>query len=360
MMTLNERIRRHRHRAQIGLNRALGRVYLPDPRKFLYIETSSHCNLDCAFCAYPKKSSPKTRMSNDFFFDVVEQATAMGYERFGLTPITGDLFMDRQVLEKMEFLERHPKVKTFHFYTNFIVPDPAIVPRLAAFTKLGELGISLYGHDEASFTAITKGNAVGYQRLLTNLRAVHDVAEQFRGRAEIHWRVQDPIRPFDHTDSALVGIVQRLRDDKAVPVSFARRYNNWGGMVSNDDVAGLDIEITGDDEVPKNGACVLIFHKQQVMADGRVNACACRDADATLCIGDLKQDSLRNILSSRNATYMQLIENQQAGRFNPVCRSCDFYRSIYKNRKLPNGRRLTLEGFRREIGAAQPGAPFDI
>ena len=31
--------------------------------------------------------SAKVTMANDFFFDVVDQATAMGYNRFGLTPI---------------------------------------------------------------------------------------------------------------------------------------------------------------------------------------------------------------------------------------------------------------------------------
>jgi len=55
-------------------------------------------------------------MTNEFFFNVVEQATQMGYDRFGLTPITGDLFMDKHVMEKMEFLEQHPKVACYHFY----------------------------------------------------------------------------------------------------------------------------------------------------------------------------------------------------------------------------------------------------
>ncbi len=348
-MTLSNWLRQHRHRVQVGFNRALGRVFLPDPRQFLYVETSSLCNLACAFCAYPKKTSPKVTMSNDFFFDVIEQATRMGYERFGLTPITGDLFMDKQIMEKMAFLERHPKVKRFHFYTNFVLPEDDMIRRLAGFTKLSELGISLYGHDQQSFIAITKGNQSGYRRLLKNLQSVYDVADSFQARVEIHWRIENGVQVSDTLGSELATIVRRLEADKGLPVSFTRQYNNWGGLVTQDDVSGLNIEIAREEDVPKNGACHLIFHKQQVMADGRVNACACRDANATLTIGDLRRTALRDILSSENLVYMTLIENQEAGRFNEVCGSCDFYRSIYKSRRLPKGKRLTMREFRHAI-----------
>jgi hypothetical protein len=68
------------------------------------------------------------------------------------------------------------------------------------------------------------------------------------------------------------------------------------------------------------------------MATGIVNGCACRDVDATLRIGDINETPLRGILSTRNQAYMQLIEEQQRGEFRPVCRSCDFYKSIYHMR----------------------------
>jgi hypothetical protein len=84
------------------------------------------------------------------------------------------------------------------------------------------------------------------------------------------------------------------------------------------------------------------------MATGIVNACACRDVDATLRIGDLNEQPLKEILSPNNATYMALIGEQQEGRFRPICRSCDYYKSIYRHRSLNKklGRKtLTLEEF---------------
>jgi transposase len=83
----------------------------------------------------------------------------------------------------------------------------------------------------------------------------------------------------------------------------------------------------------KFGACEKLFNSVQVTASGVVNACACRDVDATLQIGNVKTTPLADIVSPENPRYMAIIEQQQRGEFAPICRSCDFYKSIYHHRK---------------------------
>ena len=107
-------------------------------------------------------------------------------------------------------------------------------------------------------------------------------------------------------------------------------YNNWGGFVTDADTAGTAISVASPDLIYKNGACVRLFTAVQVLANGIVNGCASRDADATLQLGDLNTTPLRDIVSSRNPAYMALIEEQQRGEFRPACKSCDFYSSIYR------------------------------
>ena len=46
-------------KVEINFNRLAGRELVPIQTKILNIETSSLCNLECVFCAYVKKSSPK-------------------------------------------------------------------------------------------------------------------------------------------------------------------------------------------------------------------------------------------------------------------------------------------------------------
>jgi hypothetical protein len=92
----------------------------------------------------------------------------------------------------------------------------------------------------------------------------------------------------------------------------------------------------------------MLFTTVQVLATGIVNGCACRDVEATLQIGDIKTTPLRDIISGGNPAYRQLIEEQQRGEFRPVCRSCDFYKSIYHHRerdRVAGTEMLTIQQF---------------
>lgn len=71
------------------------------------------------------------------------------------------------------------------------------------------------------------------------------------------------------------------------------------------------------------GECKLLYSKWVVLLDGRVNACVCRDAYATLIIGDLKE-----ILDGR--TRRKIMEYQAKGIYPAICRNCTFYRSVYE------------------------------
>src|ERR1700742_5173083 len=109
-------------RLEIGVNHALGRQFIQRDQTLFSIETSSACNLKCRFCAYTKKSTPTVGMPYDEFLDVVRQALALGYRRFELTPCTGDIFMDRSIMRKLEYLDGHPQVQSYEFFTNLTIP----------------------------------------------------------------------------------------------------------------------------------------------------------------------------------------------------------------------------------------------
>jgi MoaA/NifB/PqqE/SkfB family radical SAM enzyme len=314
---------------EINVNWWRGREYVPRRIGVLNIETSSACNLKCCFCAYDKKQSPRVSMTDAMFADCVGQALAMGYREFELTPCTGDVFMDRHLFNKLEFLEGNAGVKGYEFFTNFTIPKPAQIERLIRLKKLSKLVVSIYGHDLASFIAITKSTEKVYRRLVTNLNRLHGLLEHRSFDLLLAVRSSNDMPPRPAGD--LMGAVDRFRAS-GIRIQSAHVYNNWGGYITSDDVKGLDIDLGKDDDVYKKGACALLFATVQITADGIVNGCACRDVDRTLRIGDLKERPLREILSPRNPAYMELIDEQQRGEFRPVCRSCDFYKSIYHNR----------------------------
>lgn len=344
--------------AEINFNRLTGREFIPVHPDLLNIETSSSCNLKCRFCAYEKKQSPKMVMNDGFFADVIGQSIGLGYRRFALTPCTGDIFMDHHVFNKLAILERNPEVASYEFFTNFTIPDRDDIERLLQLDKLSHMTISIYGHDADSFRAITKSTDKVYRRLIANLNTLHDRLGARKFVLEIGFRSTRDAPRTPSTD--LLQALERFAQ-AGIKVRTSQVYNNWGGYVTAADVQGLAIDVTGTEQTYKNGACALLFTAVQVMATGIVNGCACRDVDATLRIGDLHQTPLRDIISTRNAAYMALIDAQMLGEFKPVCRSCDFYKSIFHQRAQHRKGREEVQSMARfkarlDAKQAMPGA----
>jgi MoaA/NifB/PqqE/SkfB family radical SAM enzyme len=324
---LAKSLRNARNVVAINLNHARGREFIPKRRDCLAIETSSICNLKCCFCAYPKKQSARVVMSDAFFATCVDQAVELGYERFDLTPCTGDVFMDRSFLDKLAHLDRHPGVKGYSFHTNFTIPRRHHIERLAGLGKLDALTISVYGHDAATFVALTKSPEKLHRRLVVNLERLLELMKT--RRLPLHFAFHTGATSLKGRSGALLDVLERFSAAGIEVRVESGLYNNWGGYITQDDVKGIPITVIGPDAIYKKGACVRLFTTIQVMATGIVNGCACRDADATLQLGNLHEKPLKEIVSSGNPAYMALIEEQQRGEFRPVCKSCDFYASIY-------------------------------
>jgi MoaA/NifB/PqqE/SkfB family radical SAM enzyme len=314
---------------EINSNRLVGREIVPMELDYLSIEPTGACNLKCSFCGYVKKESPKISMKNDRFADYIGQAVAMGYRRYKLTPSTGDIFMDRRIFDKLMFLEEHPGVEEYQFYTNFTIPDAEDIARLMRLKKLKFMIISVYGHDRESFVKIAKGSNKVYQRLLANLETLLPLVDQRSGVLEIAIRSTRTMPRTSNTD--LLELLARYKA-AGIPVRRSQLYHSWGGKITSEDLQGMDIDVMDSSKIYKKGACVLLFTGVQIMATGVVHACACVDVDASLKIGDLNEQPLREILSTRNPLYAEIIDEQQRGMFRPVCRDCGFYKSIYHNR----------------------------
>jgi uncharacterized Fe-S cluster-containing radical SAM superfamily protein len=344
-------VRNLKNAIAININRARGREFIPKATFSLAIETSSLCNLECRFCAYVKKASPKVTMKDAFFEDCVAQALGMGYRHFDLTPCTGDVFMDRSIFNKLMHMENNPQVKSYSFFTNFTIPKAQDVKRLFTLEKLTGIAISIYGCDAETFVSITQSTEKVYRRLVYNLETFLEETE--RRRLPASFSVHPGVASLRGRSSEITRLIERLRK-AGFPVKISKGvYNNWGGYITNADVQGLPMDVVGTGLIYKNGACVRLFTTVQIMATGIVNGCSCRDVDATLRLGDLKEKPLRDIITTRNPQYMALIAEQQNGNFQPICESCDMYASIYHKSsgyRKGNVELETLDEFKARLG----------
>lgn len=241
-------------RVEIAVNRLLGREFIPVDLGAFNLETTSLCNLKCRFCAYEKKESPRVSMENDTFADVVDQVTRLGFDRFHLTPCTGDVFMDPHLFEKLLFLDAHSKVRGYHFFSNLTIPTPGQLLRLMELRKFERMTISVYGHDEASFIAITKSTPKVYRRLLANLETI--LEHLGRWPFKIFLGHRSSFDAVSHDASDLTELLGRFKKAGIGVHASHGIYNNWGGYITQEDVAGLNMHITPADGTVK---CPVFF-----------------------------------------------------------------------------------------------------
>ena len=325
----------HRLRLKFFGERLIGHEFVP-VRKRITIEPSGNCNLACKFCAYRKKDLGHVIMSNDTFADYIDQAARIGFRDFSLTSSSGEIFFDKEIRWKLDYLDNHPLVGTYSFYTNLVLPDKQMIDKIFTLKKLAWLGFSIYGHDAESFTRITGKSRKQYDKLVKNLNIIASRSGAGKNLMEIHIRTDasfkwHPNDGIDDTASDLMKAMHYAVENGGVKwLDNFLVYDNWGGMVTDEDVSDIELELSDGSFLPKVGACILLFDEPMIFADGMVNACACRGVDRSLVIGNLKETSLNQILSSENKIYRNIIDQHQKNEYPKTCKDCMVYRSIYR------------------------------
>lgn len=335
IQSLINSFRKEKQYISLLVNKFFHREYVLPVLNRINIETSSICNLSCGFCAYDKRnldSHPKTIMTNDLFKNALEQAALMGYKRIGLTPTTGDAFMDKNFISKLEIIEKNSLIRDCYFYTNFIPCSEQQISSLFSIKKIFLLAISIYGNDQETFCQFTKGNEVGFKKLINNLKFLSHLLDSNKLHFEIriNQRCKEGFYLSEDNNELSTAIKNLANKDKiSISHSYTHVYDNWGGKISQNDVKDFGVDLK-EGWFRKVGPCTMIFSRLNIGANGTVNACHVRDADFTLNIGNIKERPLKEILSSKNKKYLSIINLHKSGNFPDVCKTCDVYSSIYQ------------------------------
>ena len=318
------------------LRKILNIQYIPDIFNNINIETSSVCNLGCKFCGYTKRDEniyPFKVMSDEDFSLNVKQAEIYGFKNIGLSPVSGDIFMDKNISNKLNILE-NANIEGYYFYSNFIATNLKQIDNLFEYKKIKFIGLSIYGHDEKSHIKIAQSNSVSYLRLIKNLDYLYNKIKTKNLIFNLSIDQRDK-NDFDlnEDNSKLSTVIKKILGlkHKKIKYEFETNYNNWGGLIKEKDISGLGINLNDENKL-KVGACSLLFSRLIIGADNTVNACACRDANYSLRIGNTKQNSLKEIISLKNEKYKKIINNHEKGIYPDICKSCDFYTSIYSKK----------------------------
>lgn len=290
----------------------------------LHVEGTNICNARCVFCAYPQMERRKQTMSMEDFERVVAEYLEMGGRHVSLTPIVGDPFVDKHVFERLDYLMGLERVSGISFYTNAILMTADRSERLMGYAEKLHVHVSWGGFERETWNTI-----MGVEKFEEARDAVLDfIAIKRRSGSRIPFTLA-----LRCPDSACTGelweTLEAARREGLVEIAGMPDYDSWAGMIAPEALHAVGLEPR---KMPyKRGACELLFTKPVVLASGEVNACACRDVEAELIVGDIHEQPLSEIWAGPGID--EIIESHERGDYPDVCRRCTYFISVYNSRR---------------------------
>ena len=286
----------------------------------LYIEGTNICNAECVFCAYPEMLRPKKVMDMDFFKSVIDQYVALGGAEVDLTPIVGDPFVDGKIFERLDHLASKPGLRRFHFFTNAIGMRPQLSEQLLKYGEKLRVYISFGGFDRETYHKVFGVDK--FEVVVPHIKALIEAKRKSGSKLGLQLNLRTP---RDNNKGELWDYLLAAKKDGVIEMTWMGAYDSWAGHIKEEELheAGL----TARPMPVKKGPCHRLLTSPVILADGRVNACACRDVEATLIIGDVGKQSLHEVLAGPE--LKTLLRRHEQDDFPEICKTCTRYRSIW-------------------------------
>jgi hypothetical protein len=255
----------------------------------------------------------------DLFQRVVAEYVALGGTQIGLTPIAGDPFVDKRVLDRLDCIADRPEIRLCHLFTNAMALDPETADAVLDRGMNLSINVSFGGFDAETYKQMMGVDR--FDAVVAHLNHLIARKEELGSKLSLSISVRAP----EHTFAGPV-FEEFLAHHRAgrLELTWVSEFDCWAGAIQPEvlESAGLTARVPPE----RQGVCYWLLTAPAVLVDGRVNACSCRDVEARLVIGDLRRESLADILAG--ARLRELACRQERGDYPGVCRRCTLYSPI--------------------------------
>ena len=287
----------------------------------LSIETVNICNNDCVICPYSIQTRKKQGMDMAVFAKVVADYAALGGGPVTLTPMVGEVLLDKQLLERLKLLRATPAISRVSAITNatmaYLYTDEELAELAGYFDRIT---VSVYGLDAEEFALMTRKDQYDqFMDSLGRLIRIFGVGKVGLGARHLRERTTDEI------DAWLADVAQRAGIEPGqLSLPGTRTYANWTVF---DTSKPLPLDAEWMPPRRNTEQCALPLISLQVLSSGKVSFCGCADFDGktALMLGDIREASLAELLGSERVKA--LWDWQGCGVPEP-CKGCSFYMPI--------------------------------
>lgn len=287
---------------------------------YLRLETVNLCNNDCIICAYGDQTRVKKHMTAEMFVKTLDDYRQMGGGYVSLTPLVGDVLIDRHLPDRIAYLRTCDFVSGIGFTTNAAMAHRFDDAQLASvIAPLQRLSISIYGLDESEYEAMARRKT--YPKMVEGVRrivaaATVPVSLEFRlleGRPEgfVETWVQEVLGlSLDSGDAFINSVITdfanwSLYDEASRPLPGKAR---WFALQPQ----------------AQRPQCLIPMFAFIVFSNGNVSFCPCDNYDDVdeFRLGNVMEDSLPSLYNSDKAKALWDWSGSGTPRF---CQNCSFH-----------------------------------
>lgn len=261
-------------------------------RILIRMESTNNCNFKCTFCPHPEMERPKGFMDESFYENIICQAADLGVKKLDLRNF-GEPMLDKRI-GRMANYARLKGIDRIYIHTNgYGLSEKKL--KDWGMGGISDVNISLSPKREFGSTR----PGVNVDRLFSQIEKVMlSTTADYKDILSV-----DYIRTGNSTpeeEKEFLDWLNRIKLPKRIDIEL----HNWA---------------TGKG-LKSFRQCHRLWTSITVLWDGRVSLC-CLDYDGEVIIGNLKDNSLKEIINSD--IYKEIRQAHINGFFIEKCASCD-------------------------------------
>lgn len=292
--------------------------------KYIDVELTNHCNLNCYMCPVGTYTMKRDRgfMSMKTVEKLCAELKASSIQGVRLIR-WGEPTMHPQFLQILWQFKNTGKA--VHFNTNGTLLDKESIKRIVEL-EIDSVKFSFQGVDKESYEEMRAGSS--WDKLMENIRFINEA----RGDNEKPY-IQISTTTTTESNEEITKFVQQIS-------ALCDHCNVGRTKLCHLDVAKMKIseerrkkylELKEKERLQKQHfkVCPEIYDKLSINWDGTVTAC-CADYDNLLIVGDMMQDSLKDIYQGEKIKKIREIISTDDYDAIPLCRTCYDYINLEK------------------------------
>jgi MoaA/NifB/PqqE/SkfB family radical SAM enzyme len=293
---------------------------------YIRIETVNACNNDCIVCAYGKQSRTKSSMSMGIFKKAIDDYKTMGGGYLSLTPLVGDVFMDKRLLSRLEYINSATHISGLGMTTNAVMANSFSDDELEFIVKaFNRISISVYGINDDEYQRMTKKDT--YTQMLDGIRRIclasdYPVSLEFR---LLKKRNNKDIQSWIKNEVFANKISTNKQLENIVKInSVITDYANWSIFNKENNPLPFDATWLPHTHLEKRPQCFIPALTLMVFSNGNVSFCPCDNFDDTeeLRLGNIADRPLHEIYNSHKS---RMLWNWKKYEVPAFCKKCSFH-----------------------------------